>query len=117
MKKLLTFACDLVGLAALCILGVMASIAFSCTKLLMAGFLRFLLRLSHQTLTWLQSVQFPNLKILTRGQKTWVTLTLGMMTAGFAIEHREDGNRSASATLMSSQHTKSKPVDSSSSNN
>lgn len=89
--KLFLLISDILGLAALCILATTASLLFSLWRLSMAGFLRLVLTLSDRALGTLSRFKGVNLKLITRGSKTWIVINLGRYSVGGAIEKRPDG--------------------------
>lgn len=89
--KLLLLISDILGLAALCILATTASLLFSLWRLSMAGFLRLVLTLSDRALGTLSRFKGVNLRLITRGSKTWIVINLGRYSVGGAIEKRPDG--------------------------
>ena len=90
--KLFTLMCDILGLTAMCILATTASVLFSLWRLLMAGFLRLALSLSDQGLGIFSRLKGVNLKLITRGSKTWIVINVGRLSVGGAIEKRIDGS-------------------------
>lgn len=89
---LLSFLCDLTGLVAMCTLAVIIAAVYSLLKLLMAGFLRLILRLSNRGLGMLHRVPCLKLKILEKGNKSWLSLTLGRITLAAALEKNGDAD-------------------------
>lgn len=83
--------CDILGLIAMCILATTASLLFSLWRLLMAGFLRLALSLSDRGLGMFSRLSVPNLKLITRGSKTWIVISIGRFSVGGAIEKQLDG--------------------------
>lgn len=87
---LLSFVCDLLGLAAICTLAVTINVVSSLLKLLMVGFLRLLLRASSRVPGMLRYVPAVKIQQLRKGSKTWLTFSIGQMTLAGAIERRNE---------------------------
>lgn len=96
---LLNFLCDLVGLAVMCTLAVITAVVYSLLKLLMAGFLRLALTLLTRKPGILSRVPRLNLKILKKGNKSWLSLTLGKITLAAALT--DNGVNAGSARISS----------------
>lgn len=101
--KLFVLTCDILGLAAMCILATTASVLFSLWKLSMAGFLRLALNLSDLGLGTFSRLKGVNLKLITRGSKTWIVINLGRFSVGGAIEKRPDGGFDVTSDITGSE--------------
>lgn len=109
---LLSFLCDLVGLVAMCTLAVITAVVYSLLKLLMAGFLRSVLRLSRRGHGMLRHVPLLSLKILEKGNKSWLSLTLGKVTLAAALEKTGSHQKNGVLMVKGDGDTITKEVDS-----
>lgn len=90
---------DVLGLVAMCVFAATASAVFSLWKLLMAGFLKSALTISDMGLGIFSRLRLVKLQIVTRGAKTWITISMGKVTLGGAIEKTQYGEWDVSSDV------------------
>lgn len=102
---LLSFVCDLLGLAAICTLAVTINVVSSLLKLLMVGCLKLLLRASSRVPGMLRYVPAVKIQRLQKGSKTWLTFSIGQMTLAAAMKSRNEGGDCRDRTGGIEAHT------------
>lgn len=109
---LLSFLCDLLGLAVMCILAVTIAASYSLLRLLMAGFLRSAVCLLTRSPGILRLAPVLNLKILKKNNKSWLTMTLGRVTLAAAIAEEKSGSSKGVLLVQGDGDTVAKEVES-----